>query len=94
MHQTFEDTCTTCGHSGLSHETVRSAFWETGRLVVVEGIPALVCGSCGDRFYEGAAAGFLDRLRTDGFPVSAARCEIRVPVFTCPGPADSAPGGP
>ena len=83
MHQTFEDTCTTCGHSGCATRPSVPPSGETAAWSWSKG-PALVCGSCGDRFYEGAAAGFLDRLRADGFPVSAARCEIRVPVFTCP----------
>jgi YgiT-type zinc finger domain-containing protein len=82
MHQSFEETCTTCGNSELCPERVRSALWHEGRLVVVEGIPALACGACGERFYEPQASAALDALRAAGFPVSSARCEVRVPVFT------------
>lgn len=81
MHQPFEDVCTTCGHAELRRERVRSAFWHEARLVVVEGIPAMACTACGERYYEPEASAALERLRASGFPASAARCEVRVPVF-------------
>lgn len=81
MHQSFEDVCTTCGHAELTHERVRSAFWHEGRLVVVEGIAALTCGACGERYYEPQAEAALDALRAAGFPAANARREERVPVF-------------
>ena len=49
---TYPETCSQCGGSDLRRETVRSAFWHDERLVVVENIPALVCGSCGERYYD------------------------------------------
>ncbi len=82
MHQPFEDTCTTCGHAGLRREQVRSAFWEGARLVVVEGVPALCCSACGERFYDEDASAKLEALRREGFPAHKARCEVRVPVFS------------
>jgi len=82
MHQIFEDVCTTCGNAGLTHERVRSAVWHGERLVVVEGIAALACGACGERFYEPSACEALDALRRAGFPAKAAVREVRVPVFS------------
>lgn len=64
---------------------VHSAFWHDERLVVVEGIPALVCRRCGEQFYDDATAIRLDLLRGSGFPVERARRVIEVPVFAYAG---------
>jgi YgiT-type zinc finger domain-containing protein len=76
------ETCSQCGRSELRQESVRSAFWEGDRLVVVEDIPALVCGSCGERFFDDSTTVMIDRLRGDGFPLHQAQRELRVPVFS------------
>ena len=75
-------TCTNCGSADVHTGQVRSAFWHDDRLVVVEDIPALVCGACAQQFYDDATVVGLDLLRGDGFPVENARAELRVPVFS------------
>jgi YgiT-type zinc finger domain-containing protein len=75
-------TCTNCGSVNVRASQVRSAFWQDDRLVVVEGIPALVCGACAEQFYDDATVVGLDLLRGEGFPVEKARAELRVPVFS------------
>jgi len=75
-------TCTQCGDGELREARVRSAFWEGDRLVVVEGIPALVCSACGEQFFGDETAIRLDLLRGAGFPDALARGELRVPVFS------------
>lgn len=79
---TAGETCSQCGRAELRPETVRSAFWHDDRLVVVEDIPALVCGSCKERFFDDTATVLIDRLRGEGFPPDQARSELRVPVFS------------
>jgi YgiT-type zinc finger domain-containing protein len=74
-------TCTICGSAHVQASLVRSAFWEDERLVVIEGIPALVCGQCGEQFYDDATATGLDLLRGSGFPPARAQRSIEVPVF-------------
>jgi YgiT-type zinc finger domain-containing protein len=69
---------------------VRSAFWHDDRLVVVEDIPALVCGNCREQFYHEATMMLIDLLRGDDFPPERARSELRVPVFSL---RDRAQGG-
>ena len=66
----------------MSIRHVRSAFWQDDRLVVVQDIPALVCGACAEQFYDDATVIGLDLLRGDGFPAEEARTELRVPVFS------------
>ena len=74
--------CTNCGSADLRASQVRSAFWQDDRLVVVEGIPALVCAACAERFYDDKTVIGLDLLRGGGFPAEKARAELRVPVFS------------
>jgi len=75
-------TCSNCGSTELHSTSVRSAFWHDERLVVVEDIPAMVCGKCSEQFYDDAAVVTLDLLRGEGFPADKARGELRVPVFS------------
>jgi YgiT-type zinc finger domain-containing protein len=75
-------TCTSCGSPDVQAMRVRSAFWHDERLVVVEDIPAMVCGACGEQFYEDKTVVVLDLLRGGGFPAGEARAELRVPVFS------------
>jgi len=74
--------CSNCGSANVSASHVRSAFWQDDRLVVVEGIPALVCGACAEQFYDDSTVVGLDLLRGEGFPAEKARAELRVPVFS------------
>lgn len=85
MHQPLETTCISCGSSHVRTVHVRSAFWQGERLVVVEGIPALVCDNCGEQFYEETTDRAIGALRAQGFPPQQATGEMRVPVFSYSG---------
>lgn len=74
--------CNLCGDGELRPTRVRSAFWEGERLVVVEDIPALVCASCGEQFFDDMTAIRLDLLRGAGFPGEMSCGELAVPVFS------------
>lgn len=75
-------TCTSCGGTDVHRTEVRSAFWHDDRLVVVEDIPALLCGSCGEQFFDDAAAVVLDLMRGDGFEEAKARATVTAAVFS------------
>jgi len=75
-------TCANCGSTNVGIRPVRSAFWQDDRLVVVEDIPALVCGACAEQFYDDSTVVGLDLLRGEGFPADKAHAELRVPVFS------------
>jgi len=75
-------TCASCGSAEARLERVRSAFWHDDRLVVVEDIPAVVCGACREQSLDDGAVVVLDLLRGEGFPPEKARAELRVPVFS------------
>ncbi len=85
MHQPLETSCITCGGTHVRTVKVRSAFWQGERLVVVEGIPALVCDHCGEQFYEESTDRVIQALRDEGFPAEEAAGEMRVPVFSFSG---------
>ena len=74
--------CTQCGKGELHAKRISTALWEEERLVVVEGILAMVCSGCGERFFDDETAVRLDLLRGAGFPAAKACGELRVPVFT------------
>ena len=75
-------TCASCGSAQARLAHVRSAFWHDDRLVVVEGIPAVVCEACREQSFDEGAVVVLDLLRGEGFPAEKARGELRVPVFS------------
>jgi YgiT-type zinc finger domain-containing protein len=81
LQQQSTVSCANCGSVDVHISHVRSAFWQDDRLVVVEDIPALVCGACAEQFYDDSTVIGLDLLRGDGFPADRARTELNVPVF-------------
>ena len=74
--------CPNCQSAGIRPARVRSAFWHDERLVVIEEVPALVCDTCGNQFYDDNTVVMMDLLRGEGFPPEQAVGELRVPVFT------------
>jgi YgiT-type zinc finger domain-containing protein len=77
--------CPACERTEARQARVRLAFWQDDRLVVIEDVPALVCNSCGEQFYDDASVRLVDRMRQSGFPPEDAVREVRVPVFSCAG---------
>lgn len=76
--------CPRC-HQMMVATTVRTAIWQQDRLAVVEDIPAHVCNTCMEQFYDDDVSDALRRLSEDGFPQSAAVRTIEVPVFSLAG---------
>ncbi len=76
--------CPRC-QTALAARTVRSAVWQNDRVAIVEDIPALVCGTCMEQFYDDDVSDALRRLTEDGFPAADADREVRVPVFSLSG---------
>lgn len=76
--------CSGCGGE-LRFTRARSAFWHGERLVVIEGIPALECAGCHERYFDDDVAIRLDLLRGAGFPDALASGRLTVPVFSFDG---------
>lgn len=73
-------TCTACGGRLQPRET-RAAFFEGERLVVVEGIPGLVCRACGNEPFEATAAVTLGLLRGESLRAAADACAPNAEAF-------------
>lgn len=75
-----DGACPYCG--GATHaDIVRLALWEGDRLVVIDGVPARVCGDCFEQFFDDAVNFTIDALRGRRFPEDRADRMLRVPVF-------------
>ena len=65
--------------------TVRTVIWKGDHLFVVEDIPAQVCDSCIEQFYDEDVTDALRRLTEENFPAAEAKREAIVPVFSLAG---------
>lgn len=54
-------------------------------MAIVEDIPALVCGSCMEQYYDEDVSDALRQLIERGFPASEAARQVVVPVFSLAG---------
>ena len=69
----------------MHEETVKTAIWRDERLFVVEDIPAQVCGSCMEQFYDDETTDVLRRLTEESFSSIEPQREIVVPIFSLAG---------
>lgn len=69
----------------MASTTVRTAIWQGERVAVVEDIPALVCSSCREQYYDDDVSDALRKLSEKGFPEEEAEETIQVPVFSLEG---------
>lgn len=64
--------------------TVKTAVWCGDRLFVAEDIPAQVCDSCMEQFYDEETTEALRRL-TEAFATTEPKREMVVPIFSLEG---------
>ena len=76
--------CPRCGQVTRS-ATVKTAIWREDRLFVVEDIPAQVCDSCMEQFYDEETTDALRRLTEEGFTSVEPKRESLVPIFSLEG---------
>src|SRR3989442_10530053 len=76
--------CPRCSQP-MRSATVKTAVWRGDRLFVVEDIPARVCDSCMEQFYDEETTEALRRLTEEDFSSVKARREILVPIFSLEG---------
>jgi len=74
--------CPRCGES-THPATVKTAIWREDSLFVVEDIPAQVCGSCMEQFYDEDTTEALRELMED--KSAAPKRETLVPIFSLDG---------
>ncbi len=79
-----EIRCPRCSEP-MAPKVMRTAIWQGARVAIVEDIPAHVCETCSEQWYDGPVSEALRRLAEDGFPPHAAKTRISVPVFSLSG---------
>ncbi len=60
---------------------IKTCTWVRDTLYAVEGVPAQVCDSCAEQFYDEETTAALRRLE-EGLARAKPRREILVPVFS------------
>lgn len=73
--------CPKCAQP-MRSATVKTAIWAGERLFIVQDIPAQVCDSCVEQFYDEETTDALRRLTEEGFPPAETELEMLVPVFS------------
>ena len=81
VDQTPPGLCPNC-RKPLAIIMARTAIWRGEDVALVEDIPALVCASCSDQFYDDDVSDALRKLNENGFPKSEATKTIEVSVFS------------
>jgi len=77
-------SCPRCSQP-MRSATVKTAIWRGDRLFLVEDIPAQVCDSCMEQFYDEETTEALRRLTEEDFSSVKAKREILVPIFSLEG---------
>ncbi len=73
--------CPRCG-SEMRSDVVKTAMWQGERMLVVEDIPAQICDSCREQFYDEEVTDRLRRFAEEGAPFADLKGEILVPVYS------------
>ena len=76
--------CPRCGYA-MRAATVKTVIWREERMFLVEEIPAQVCDSCIEQFYDEETSDTLRRLTEEGFSSLVPNREVLVPVFSLEG---------
>jgi YgiT-type zinc finger domain-containing protein len=76
--------CPRCGEA-MRPAIVKTAIWREERIFLVEQIPAQVCDSCIEQFYDEETTDALRRLTEEGFASLTPNREVLVPVFSLEG---------
>lgn len=76
--------CPRC-NTEMRKETVKTVIWRGESLYVIEDIPARVCSHCMEQYYDEDTANAIRHLTEEGFPASAIKREVLVPVFSLEG---------
>ena len=78
------ESCPRCGYQ-MEPATVKTTIWRGESLCIVDDIPAQVCGSCHEQFYDEATSDALRRLVEENFASAQVIRELRVPVYSLAG---------
>jgi YgiT-type zinc finger domain-containing protein len=60
----------------------KTTIWIEDRVFLLEDVPALVCDSCVEQFYDDDTTDAIRRLTEEGFPLTEVKREVLVPVVS------------
>lgn len=73
--------CPRCG-TGMRAGETKTVVWVEDRLFIVEDIPAQVCDSCVEQYYDEETTDAIRRLTEEGFPSAELKREVLVPIYS------------
>ena len=73
------DVCANCGQHTLSEHLVTRSFGKGNDLLLVENIPLLICGNCGESYFTAETMHEIERVKTHRRALATSR---KVPVVT------------
>lgn len=73
-------SCTQC-EGELEDQVVQVALWTEQGLIVVDRVPARICGGCSEQYYDDATVSGLRRLIISNFPEQFRVGEMTVPLY-------------
>jgi YgiT-type zinc finger domain-containing protein len=74
-------SCPHCG-AAMRSDVVKTAMWQGERMFVVEDIPAQICDSCREQFYDEEVTDRLRRFAEEGAPFADLKGEMLIPVYS------------
>lgn len=87
--QAADGACPACG-GRTERQSVMIALWEVDTFALVRDVPAVVCESCHERYFEDDVAMRLDLMRAGGFAAHEPSEYLSVPVYAFAVPAKGA----
>lgn len=67
------ESCAYCGSSKLHHRLVTRSFGKGENLLLIEGIPSISCGNCGESYFTAATMHELERVKAHRKSLAVAR---------------------
>ena len=75
------ELCPFCGSAKLHHRLVTRSFGKGDNLLLIEGIPSITCGNCGESYFTAATMHEIERVKAHRKALAVAR-PVAVAAFT------------
>ena len=75
--------CAYCGSANLTQRVVTRSFGNGASLLLIEGIPSVSCGNCGESYFTAATMHEIERVKAHRKALAVAR-PVAVAAFALP----------
>jgi YgiT-type zinc finger domain-containing protein len=69
----LSEACPFCGSTDLHHKQVARSYGKGKDLLVIENIPSITCGNCGESYFTAATMHAIERLKKHRKSLAAKR---------------------